>query len=65
MNRYESWMWGVTNFMQKLSYTTAILSRTELVPAVTMSFEEGHTHATTSPLLCIMASQTNTALSLS
>jgi hypothetical protein len=38
---------------------------TELVPAVTMSFDEGHTQATISPLLCIMASQTKTALSLS
>jgi len=65
MKRYESWMWGMTNFMQELSHITSISSLTELVPAVTMSFDEGHTHATISPLLCIMASQTNTALSLS
>jgi len=55
----------MTNFTQELSHITCILSLTELVPAVTMSFDEGHTHATISPLLCIIASQTNTALSLS
>lgn len=50
-------------FSGNLYETSQLL--TELVPAVTMSFDEGHTQATISPLLCIMASQTKTALSLS
>lgn len=38
---------------------------TELVPAVIINLEDGQTHATISPLLCIIASPTKIALSLS
>lgn len=50
-------------FMCSHSVVDKIL--TELVPAVTISLEDGQTHATISPLLCIIASQTKIAFSLS